>query len=199
MRRPIDETYAYADIDSFDLPPGKRRKTILDAFSNITISQGDSLASNTGGSSRSSISSDLNAESCYSLPLPNEFMIDAEDDDDVENDIPLSDKALLERERNIMRSLVFGGPPRSYYLQIPQQDPVEQRISNLIRGSIQEAIRQEPPSQSQSKPSCGCDMDVETSYSRPSVGLSDEERRPRSNSLPKEWQTSSDDESMDID
>lgn len=197
MRRPIDETYTYTDIDSFDLPPGKRRKTITDAFNNIKISQGDTLAKTGGSSSSSDSSAVINS----SLTLPNEFMIDAEDDDDDdENDIPLADKALLERERDLMRALVFGGPPRPYYyLQPPpqQQDPVEQRISNLIRGSIREAIRQEPPSQSNS--SYSCDMDVETSYSRPSGGCLEEERRPRSNSLPNEWHTSSNDQIMDID
>ena len=185
MRRPIDETYNYTDQTKVgfpfnDAPPCKRRRTIVDAFKTITISTADAAI----GSANNGITTD----DSHDWVPQNDFMIGADDDDSVVSEgdrPPLSEIEQLERDA--MRAIVFG-TTQQQHLQ-PPQDPVEEKISNLIRGSLQQAIIQQETSH--------CDMDVETSYSRPSVSMQGVERRPRSNSLPKEWQSS--DDTMDLD
>ena len=222
MRRPIEDTYTFrrnndnSSALELPLPPaGKRRKTIIDAFSKIRISPGRESTLNTssgigdGGNSGDGITTgnDPTTETHGSVVAPpNElFMINVEDDDD-ESCQPLSEKAKLERD--IARALVFGarGAPLP-----PQQDPVEQKICNLIRGSIHKATTQQQekdPSQQQansshitSSQSHICDMDLETMYNRSSIGLfSDEKPRPQSSSLPTmESHSITAIESMDID
>ncbi|CAB9516068.1 expressed unknown protein [Seminavis robusta] len=147
-------------------PSRKRRRTIEDAFRSISISQ--------------------NHTNPVPLPVPvggrlsvvsnDDFMIDAEDDDsDDDDENPLTEKEIAERE--IMRALVYGLRPTQ---PVPRQDPVERMLQDLIRGSIREAITRQTSL---------CDMDVETSYNRRSATMDfvEQQRRPRSNSLPNEF------------
>lgn len=183
MRRDVNDMYeVYGDEDLVppldDTEPSrKRRRTIVDVFQSISLSEHEK--------DRQSVSPVVTDVERIEIPSndivaapQDDFMIDAEDDDDESVDSkPLSLKEVAERE--IMRALVYGPSSSSSTAQgLQRQDPVDQKLQDLIRGSIQKAIRQDSQ----------CDMDIETSYTRPSSMESEPVgNRPRSNSLPNEF------------
>ena len=185
MRRQFDDGNADSVLVYESLAPSlKRRRTIVDAFESFRIAEDNNNVNDTAA--RHHVYQEGNTLPSNGI---DDIMFDADsdddDDDDDDEEAPLTTHELAQRE--IMRAIVFGRRPFQPAQQ--QQDPVEQKLQDLIRGSIQEAVRHKHDSQ--------CDMDIKTSYNRPSLSMEGfvGNLRPRSNSLPNEFNQ---DNEMDI-
>jgi hypothetical protein len=168
MRRQHDDGVTGDDkvlISESLAPSRKRRRTIVDAFEAITLAE----SNNNESAARNFDSQERNDIPATGI---DDIMLDADSDDDDEASLTSSELA----QREIARALVFGRRPFQPVQQ--RQDPVEAKLHNLIRRSIQEAVNNKQDSQ--------CDMDIETSYNRPSLSLEGfvVNGRPRSNSFP---------------
>jgi len=166
-----------------EAPAFKRRKTIVDAFQNLKIFPAAVDSNVAPGSLRThhnwASGSPRNEKEIMIDVVASEDDVSTDDSDD--DSILLSDQEKLERDT--MRSLVLGRTQQERFL--PQEDPVDRKLSDLIRGSMkqaQEQILNEMP----------CDMET--------VNAESTDQDLKSNCLPTEWQsTDGCDMSMDLD
>jgi hypothetical protein len=143
----------------------KRRRTIVDAFQNFNLGRsGIPPEAVLGGvADDSSLLAGAPETDDHSL---------TSDSEDAQS---ISDAGIAQRA--VMLELVFGQEPEA----ARPIDPVDAKLESLIRDSLHKAVAGEPIAQD--------DMTIDTAYSRASA-LSEFDfipRRPRSNSLPMEF------------
>lgn len=151
-------------------PPEKRRKTVIDSFQSMCLSNTDAVVSY-------GISATGSVIPTKSLPttIPNDdsaVTVDVSSDDDEE----MPSEQDLETKK-LLYQLAFGNDAAA---TSTMKDPVDIKLEELIR-------------QSRRKVASGDDFDVQTPYSRGSSFSTMEmdemptNTRPRSNSLPNDW------------
>lgn len=172
MRRPLTFVDDYKG-NGISPPSRKRRRTIVDAFGEISLEKeiqpsAEWIEEDNNSMHSSEIRMRDKDMTMATDPISN-YTSDDHIDDDEEQERPLSAKEIAERE--IMRQIVFGATSTER-----RTDPVDRRLQELIRESFKQDIKPD---------TMMCDMNVETSYNRPSPSMVVEgEGRPRSNSLP---------------